>query len=38
MSVEDELLETGAAWAEAMIANDAERIGSFMADEWINGG
>ena len=22
-------------WAEAMVANDAERIGSFMADEWV---
>lgn len=35
MSVEDELLKTGADWAEAMIANDADRIGSFMADEWV---
>lgn len=30
-----ELERIGAEWAEAMVANDAERIGSFMADEWM---
>lgn len=34
MSVEEELLAVGAGWAEAMIANDANLIGSFIADEW----
>jgi ketosteroid isomerase-like protein len=32
---ENELLKTAADWAEAMVSNDAERIGSFMADEWV---
>ena len=30
-----ELLKLCADWAEAMVANDAERIGSFMADDWV---
>ena len=30
-----ELLKFGADWAEAMVANDAERIGSFMSDDWV---
>jgi ketosteroid isomerase-like protein len=30
-----ELEAVGSAWAEAMVANDADRIGSFMADEWV---
>jgi len=30
-----ELLKFGAAWAEAMVANDATRIGSFMSDDWV---
>ncbi|MBK9154681.1 MAG: nuclear transport factor 2 family protein [Chloracidobacterium sp.] len=34
-TVEAELLELGAAWADAMVSNDAGRIGSFMADEWV---
>lgn len=33
--VKQELIELGAQWAEAMVANDAERIGSFMADDWV---
>lgn len=33
--VKQELLKLGTEWAEAMVANDAERIGSFMADEWV---
>ena len=34
-AVEQELLKLGADWAEAMVANDADRIGAFMADEWV---
>jgi ketosteroid isomerase-like protein len=30
-----ELLDVCEAWAKAMVANDADEIGSFMADEWI---
>jgi uncharacterized protein (TIGR02246 family) len=30
-----ELLKFGAEWAEAMVTNDAERIASFMADDWV---
>jgi ketosteroid isomerase-like protein len=30
-----ELIKLGAEWAEAMVANDAERIGSFMDDDWV---
>lgn len=33
--VEQELLKLTEEWAAAMVANDAERIGSFMADEWV---
>jgi ketosteroid isomerase-like protein len=32
---EQELLKLGSEWAEAMVANDAERIGSFMHDDWV---
>lgn len=32
---ERELLQVGEEWARAMVANDAERIGSFMAEEWV---
>lgn len=32
---ETELLKLGQDWAAAMVANDTERIGSFMADEWV---
>lgn len=35
MSEELELLKLGNEWAAAMIENDADRIGSFMADEWV---
>ncbi|MGQ0540450.1 MAG: nuclear transport factor 2 family protein [Blastocatellia bacterium] len=34
-AIKQELLKFGSDWAEAMVANDAERIGSFMADEWV---
>ena len=30
-----EILEFCEKWAEAIVANDAEAIGSFMADNWI---
>ena len=33
--VKQELIDLGAKWAQAMVANDAERIGSFMADDWV---
>lgn len=33
--VKEELLKLGSEWAEAMVANDADQIGSFMADEWV---
>ncbi|HKX82801.1 MAG TPA: nuclear transport factor 2 family protein [Pyrinomonadaceae bacterium] len=33
--VSQELLELATKWAEAMVSNDAERIGSFMADDWV---
>jgi len=32
---EEELLKLGSDWATAMVANDAEQIGSYMADEWV---
>lgn len=32
---EQQLTDLGDAWAQSMVANDAERIGSFMADEWV---
>lgn len=34
-TVKEELLKLGAEWAAAMISNDADRIGSFMANEWV---
>ena len=34
-AVKQELLTLGADWARAMVANDAARIGSFMADDWV---
>jgi ketosteroid isomerase-like protein len=32
---EKELRRLGDEWAKAILANDAERIGSFMDDEWV---
>lgn len=32
---EQDLLTVATEWAEAMISNDATRIGSFMADDWV---
>ncbi len=34
-NIENELIKLGSEWAEAMVANDAERIGSFMSDDWV---
>ena len=34
-AVERELLDAAEKWANAMLSNDADRIGSFMADEWV---
>jgi len=34
-NIGQELIDLGAQWAEAMVANDAGRIGSFMADDWV---
>lgn len=34
-TVKQELIALGSEWAEAMVANDADRIGAFMADEWV---
>ena len=35
MTAEDEILAAENAWAEAMVANDADRIASFIADDWV---
>lgn len=32
---EREILDISEAWSKAIVANDADRIGSFMADDWI---
>ncbi len=34
-TIEQEFIDLGARWAEAMVANDADGIGSFMADDWV---
>jgi ketosteroid isomerase-like protein len=34
-SIEKELVEVSHAWDRAMVANDPDAIGSFMADDWI---
>lgn len=33
--VEAELLAVAEAWAEAIVANDAERIAAFVTDDWV---
>jgi ketosteroid isomerase-like protein len=33
--VRKEILAISGAWAEAIVSNDADRIGSFMADDWL---
>jgi ketosteroid isomerase-like protein len=35
MDIKPELLKLGEEWAAAMVANDADSIGSFMADDWV---
>jgi len=32
---EQEILDLGERWAEAIVSNDAERIGTFMSDDWV---
>lgn len=32
---ETELLDISEAWSKAIVANDADAIGSFMTDDWI---
>ena len=34
-NTKQELIDFGAKWAEAIVANDAARIGSFMAEDWV---
>lgn len=34
-SEEQEILDGVAEWTAAMLSNDAKRIGTFMADEWV---
>lgn len=35
MSAEEEILKLGKEFAEAIVKNDAESIGRFVADDWI---
>ena len=35
MSAEDELLQLGKEWDEAMIGNNPDEIGKFMSDDWV---
>jgi ketosteroid isomerase-like protein len=35
MTAEEEILTAANDWADAMATNDAERIASYMADEWV---
>ena len=32
---DDELVALAAAWSEAIVSDDADRIGAFMADDWV---
>lgn len=34
-TAEQEILDFSERWAEAIVSNDAARIGEFMADEWV---
>ena len=34
-TIKRELINLGAAWAKAIVANDADQIGKFMADDWV---
>ena len=33
--IERELIEVARGWADAIVSNDPERIGSFMTDDWV---
>ncbi|UNX55351.1 nuclear transport factor 2 family protein [Georgenia sp. TF02-10] len=33
--VSQELLDRAASWAEAIVANDADRIAAFVTDDWV---
>jgi ketosteroid isomerase-like protein len=33
--IEKELLKVGSKWTAAMVANDADSIGGFMAEDWV---
>lgn len=33
--IAEEIMEVSHAWDSAMVANDADAIGSYMADDWI---
>lgn len=33
--LQDEFQRFGREWSQAIVSNDAEAIGSFMADEWV---
>lgn len=33
--LQNEFEKLGDAWSQAIVSNDAESIGSFMADEWV---
>ena len=35
MTTEDELLQFGLAWDQAMVNNNADEISKFMSDDWI---
>lgn len=35
MNPEEELLTIANEWAEAIVSNDAEQVGAFMAEEWV---
>ncbi|CAA9235527.1 MAG: hypothetical protein AVDCRST_MAG54-1241 [uncultured Actinomycetospora sp.] len=32
---DDELVALADAWSEAIVSDDADRIGAFMADDWV---
>ena len=33
--VQKKILDTAESWSRALVANDAEAIGSFMSDDWV---
>jgi ketosteroid isomerase-like protein len=34
-SVKQEILNLAGQWAQALVSNDAQKIGSFMSDDWV---